>query len=121
MQNDQHCNNCGKKGHIYNQCKMPITSIGIIVFRKHNERIEYLMIRRRDTLGYIDFMRGKYSVNNRDYIMNMLNYHSMNYGAIYGVIKLFQVNIKRKNRVLVKNSIYYVVDQLTKPIRFYKQ
>ena len=72
MQNDQHCNNCGKKGHIYNQCKMPITSIGIIVFRKHNERIEYLMIRRRDTLGYIDFMRGKYSVNNRDYIMNML-------------------------------------------------
>ena len=30
------------------------------------------MICRRDTLGFIDFMRGKYSVHNKDYIMNML-------------------------------------------------
>jgi hypothetical protein len=51
---------------------MPITSIGIIVFRKIGEEIQYLMIRRRDTLGFIDFMRGKYSVFNKDYIMNML-------------------------------------------------
>ena len=34
--------------------------------------IEYLMIRRKDTLGYIDFMRGKYSVHNKYYIINML-------------------------------------------------
>jgi 8-oxo-dGTP pyrophosphatase MutT (NUDIX family) len=33
---------------------------------------EYLMIRRRDTLGYIDFMRGKYSTQNTYYILNML-------------------------------------------------
>ena len=72
MQNDQHCNNCGKKGHIFHQCKMPITSIGIIVFRKNNGKIEFLMIRRRDTLGYIDFMRGKYLINNADYIINMI-------------------------------------------------
>jgi hypothetical protein len=31
------------------------------------------MIRRKDTLGYIDFMRGKYSVFNKEYIINMLN------------------------------------------------
>ncbi len=30
------------------------------------------MIRRKDTLGYIDFMRGKYSVQNKDYVMNMI-------------------------------------------------
>jgi 8-oxo-dGTP pyrophosphatase MutT (NUDIX family) len=30
------------------------------------------MIRRRDTLGYIDFMRGKYSTQNTYYILNML-------------------------------------------------
>ena len=29
------------------------------------------MICRKDTLGFIDFMRGKYHINNRDYIMNM--------------------------------------------------
>jgi ADP-ribose pyrophosphatase YjhB (NUDIX family) len=30
------------------------------------------MIRRKDTLGFIDFMRGKYAVNNKYYIINML-------------------------------------------------
>ena len=71
--NDNYCNNCGKIGHLYHQCKMPITSIGIIVYRiNHDNNLEYLMIRRKDTLGYIDFMRGKYSVYNKDYIINML-------------------------------------------------
>lgn len=68
------CNNCGKPGHLFHQCKMPITSIGIVTFRiKDNSASpEYLLIRRKETLGYIDFMRGKYSVYNKDYIMNML-------------------------------------------------
>ena len=69
---DNYCNNCGKQGHLYHQCKMPITSIGIIVFRYNDANIEYLMIRRKDTLGYLDFMRGKYSVYNKEYIMNMI-------------------------------------------------
>lgn len=69
--NKQFCNNCGKQGHIFNQCKLPITSIGIIAFRINNNEIEYLMICRKNTLGFIDFMRGKYSVYNKDYIMNM--------------------------------------------------
>lgn len=71
--NDYYCNNCGKMGHLYNQCKLPITSIGFIVFRFVNDEIQYLMIRRKDTLGFIDFMRGKYSINNKFYILNMLN------------------------------------------------
>jgi 8-oxo-dGTP pyrophosphatase MutT (NUDIX family) len=69
-----YCNNCGKTGHSYQQCRVPITSIGIIAFRRDptTQELEYLMICRKDTLGYIDFMRGKYSVYNKDYIMNML-------------------------------------------------
>lgn len=74
---DQYCNNCGKQGHLYHQCKMPITSIGIVVFRILNNELQYLMIRRKDTLGYIDFMRGKYSIFNKDYIMNMLKQMTM--------------------------------------------
>jgi hypothetical protein len=30
------------------------------------------MIRRKDTLGFIDFMRGKYNIYNKCYILNML-------------------------------------------------
>lgn len=70
----EYCNNCGRPGHSYIYCKVPITSIGVIVFRRPPEstEIEYLMIRRKDTLGYIDFMRGKYTVHNKHYIINML-------------------------------------------------
>ena len=69
------CNNCGKRGHTFYQCKMPIISNGIIAYRKHPETraIEYLMIRRRNTLGLMDFIRGKYSVYNKYYIMNMIS------------------------------------------------
>lgn len=67
------CNNCGKYGHIFNICKMPITSIGVICFRVHNNNIQFLMIRRKDTLGYTDFIRGKFSTKQKFYILNMVN------------------------------------------------
>jgi len=72
--NDFFCNNCGKQGHSFHQCKMPITSNGIIAYRiiPQTKEIQYLMIRRKDTLGYIDFMRGKFPVFQKQYIMNML-------------------------------------------------
>jgi len=74
MDNNMYCNNCGKKGHGYYQCRLPIISNGIIAIRKNQEtnNIEYLMIRRRHTLGLIDFMRGKYLVDNKYYITNMI-------------------------------------------------
>jgi len=72
MNNINYCNNCGKTGHLFHNCKMPITSLGVIAFRNNNGVIEYLMIRRKETLGYIDFMRGKYHLSNKEYIKNML-------------------------------------------------
>ncbi len=68
------CNNCGKHGHLFHQCKNPITSIGIIVFNNENpNNTEYLMIRRKDSLGYVDFMRGKYPVFNKRYLLNIIS------------------------------------------------
>jgi 8-oxo-dGTP pyrophosphatase MutT (NUDIX family) len=73
--NEMYCNNCGKTGHMYSQCKVPITSYGVIAFRynplKHNQ-IEYLMIRRKNSLGFLDFMRGKYNIQNKQFILNMI-------------------------------------------------
>ena len=69
---ENYCNNCGKYGHVYHLCKLPIMSIGIVAFRIVNKQIQYLSICRKDTFGFIDFMRGKYSTNNKDYIMNMM-------------------------------------------------
>ena len=80
MNKNTNCNNCGKPGHLFSNCKMPITSSGVIAFRKskNGSSFEYLLIRRKETLGYIDFMRGKYSVNNKEYIMNMILFY-LNY------------------------------------------
>jgi len=70
---DNYCNNCGKIGHLFHQCKMPIISSGIIAFRKsHTGELQFLMIRRKDSLGFMDFMRGKYSIYNREYLLNLL-------------------------------------------------
>ena len=68
-----YCNNCGKSGHLFYQCKHPITSLGIIAFREKDNELEYLLIRRKDTLGYVDFLRGKYSLNNILYLTNIID------------------------------------------------
>lgn len=83
------CINCGENGHSTKVCSYPITSFGTIVFRIKSawdqaenllgpsinslesvpqSDIQYLLIRRRDSLGYIDIMRGKYKLGDIDYI-----------------------------------------------------
>jgi 8-oxo-dGTP pyrophosphatase MutT (NUDIX family) len=71
------CNNCGKQGHLFHQCKLPITSYGVIVFRKSCTGLQYLMIRRKDSFGYIDFIRGKYSSYNIEQIQKSVNEMSL--------------------------------------------
>ncbi len=72
------CNNCGKQGHLSQDCKMPIISIGIILFRNSSRGIEYLMIRRKDSFGYSDFLRGKYPLYNKNYIKNIIDEMTIN-------------------------------------------
>ena len=71
------CNNCGKQGHLFYQCKLPIISYGIIVYRKIKNNFEYLMIRRKNSFGYIDFVRGKYSLYNIYQIQNIVDEMSL--------------------------------------------
>lgn len=70
---DNYCNNCGKYGHVFHQCKLPITSIGIIAYKKIDNNIYYLLIRRKHSLGFIDFMRGKYPLYDKHYLINIIN------------------------------------------------
>lgn len=70
---ENYCNNCGNYGHIFNQCKKPITSIGVICFRKNkNNKYEYLCVQRKDSMGYVDILRGKYNLNNNFQLKNIL-------------------------------------------------
>lgn len=74
------CCNCGNLGHIYKNCNHPITSYGVICFRLHTSvdhqgarRVSprYLLVQRKDSLSYVEFVRGKYGNENRNYIMKL--------------------------------------------------
>ena len=69
------CNNCGKQGHVFHQCKIPITSIGVITIRRNETtgNVEVLLICRKDSLAFVDFMRGKYNLDDKKYILNLFN------------------------------------------------
>ena len=71
--NTSQCNNCGKQGHLFHQCKLAITSYGIIVCRPSSNGLQFLMLRRKDSFGYIDFIRGKYSPYNIYQIQNIVD------------------------------------------------
>ena len=94
-QQTYYCTNCGDYGHSTKQCLKPITSYGIILFRIKGDwnqasqllesetsinglegalqsKIEYLLIQRKDSLGYIDILRAKYNVNDTEYISQQI-------------------------------------------------
>ena len=79
--NKSYCGNCGKQGHIYRRCTEPIISLGIIAFKYtdiEKKNLKFLMIQRRDTLGFVEFMRGKYNLDNISYLYNI--YEIMTHG-----------------------------------------
>jgi len=91
--NNLFCGNCGKEGHIYRECNKPITSYGIICFRKciyvsnsiedkktevkpmitnpFGFHPEIILIQRKFTIGYMEFIRGKYDISDYDYILKV--------------------------------------------------
>jgi 8-oxo-dGTP pyrophosphatase MutT (NUDIX family) len=90
----QLCTNCGEYGHMFRQCFAPVTSYGMILVRVRDgwnqaqallqntasingldtiqSNIEYLLIQRRDSLGFVEIMRGKYKLQDIDYIRRQL-------------------------------------------------
>jgi 8-oxo-dGTP pyrophosphatase MutT (NUDIX family) len=73
------CANCGQVGHYYKHCRFPICSFGVICFRLVADMAtnalvpQYLMVQRKDSLQYVEFVRGKYQASDRGYIQSMLN------------------------------------------------
>ena len=95
QKNTKLCSNCGISGHSYRECQSPVTSFGTLLFRVNNpewlqetvftknansitgfegflNNIEVLLIQRRDSLGYVDLLRGKYSIHDVEYIKKQI-------------------------------------------------
>lgn len=63
---------------MYRHCNHPVTSFGIVAVRLvpapgDNGALqpEYLMVQRKDSLSYGTFLRGKYSINMRAYLLQL--------------------------------------------------
>jgi len=95
QKNNRHCTNCGQYTHSSRDCPSPVTSFGTLLFRVNDpvwsqekvltthaqsitgfepafSKIQVLLIQRRDSLGFVDMLRGKYSVNDLDYIRKQI-------------------------------------------------
>jgi 8-oxo-dGTP pyrophosphatase MutT (NUDIX family) len=89
------CSNCGKSGHSFRQCDEPVLSYGIIVMRFTNPEwslekalcsstallngtegageLQILMVQRKDSLRFVEFVRGKYLLKDPNYIKQLLS------------------------------------------------
>jgi len=72
-----YCNNCGQKGHIFRTCRDPVLSCGIFLLDSPSlpcnpDTTRLLMIRRKDSMSFAEFMRGKYDVDNLDYVSTLV-------------------------------------------------
>jgi 8-oxo-dGTP pyrophosphatase MutT (NUDIX family) len=91
----QHCTNCGLIGHSCRSCVAPVLSYGLLIFRFTNPewdiaknlcssmptlngtdmggKLQVLMIKRKDSLRFVEFVRGKYNVKDMDYIKTIVH------------------------------------------------
>jgi len=76
-----YCNNCGDKGHVFRSCTHPVISCGILFLRGIFEPLELpinprevsvLMVRRKDSMSYMEFIRGKYDTRDKEYVKRQL-------------------------------------------------
>ena len=82
------CTNCGKRGHIYKFCRSPHLSYGILCFYQN----KLILVQRKHSIGYIEFLRGKYTVENEAYI-----------------ISLFESMSRREREFIAKNRDFVVL------------
>lgn len=77
-----YCNNCGEQGHVFRTCKDPVISCGLLFIRGIYEplvlpvdpkTVSVLMVRRKDSMSYMEFVRGKYDVNDEAYVKRQLS------------------------------------------------
>jgi len=67
------CSNCNSSEHSTRQCLMPITSVGMILFRFVGDEIEYVMICRKESYTMSDFIRDQYKFHDIETIKNLVD------------------------------------------------
>tara|TARA_Y100001958_G_C21247647_1_gene579261 strand:+ start:2692 stop:3399 length:708 start_codon:yes stop_codon:yes gene_type:complete len=94
-------------------------SYGVILIKINNDDKKILMINRKNSLCYIDFMRGKYKMNNLDYINKLIsrmsideinNIKTKNFDYLWRTLW----NIPEKNNYKTKKEYIISYNKFTK-------
>lgn len=111
----QFCKNCGKHGHMHRFCRDAKTSLGIILYYfTSNNDIKFLMIRRRNSIGFVQFIRGKFCETDTEYIQRLFDEMSVDEKMMIqtqpfqSLWKHLWANNMNKNQ---KNDYLYAVDK----------
>lgn len=88
------CTNCNQYGHHIRYCIQPVSSYGLIAFRVADpswnqqaalgtsasaseciplNKLQFLMIQRRNTYGFVEIIRGKYKLNDITYLRSIIS------------------------------------------------
>lgn len=72
-----YCNNCGGRGHLFRTCRDPVLSCGVLLMDRpalpiRDEDVRVLMVRRKDSMSFAEFMRGKYDPENIPYVSTLV-------------------------------------------------
>lgn len=119
-----YCINCGKHNHSLLACSDPNNSYGLLCFYKGESQpsntsrdTKLLMIRRKHTIPYIDFLRGKYDVNNIKYLVDLFT--KMTYTEVSNIATQCNFSNLRNNLGLNNNgSRQFKVEYETSELKF---
>ena len=67
------CHNCGDISHHIKNCPKPVISIGMFIYNIIDNEYRFLMVCRRNTIGFVELIRNKYDNTDVDYIYKLIN------------------------------------------------
>ena len=76
--NNVSCLNCGVYGHTSKVCNFPVSSYGLICFKRIDGEIKYILVQKKDSISYTEYLRGKYELNNYVYIQRLFSKMTLN-------------------------------------------
>ena len=90
--------------------------IALIRYNKLKKNYEFLMIKKRNSYAFVDFVLGRYNINNKKYIISLFNnmtYEekliiiSLNFEMIWDRFRLTHIYKEKYNKEIKYGNLFY--------------
>lgn len=66
-----YCYNCYNLHHVSKNCPHPVFSYGVVCYKIIKDEIHYLMVERKHSFAFVEFLMGKYDMQDVEYIQDL--------------------------------------------------